>query len=102
MGSTISVSVVSLEVLQVYDALVGYASGDSGVVDVELLGQAGSQIVGVHYGHLGSLAQSVRTEQLDVGVGDGGEQGAAVRSRCHCCHTVTAALGHYGMSGHIW
>ena len=62
-------SVVSLEVLQVYDALVGYASGDSGVVDVELLGQAGSQIVGVHYGHLGSLAQSVRTEQLDVGVG---------------------------------
>ena len=66
-------SVVSLEVLQVHDALVGHTSGDSGVVDVELLGQAGCEIVGVHYGHLCSLAQSVGTEHLDVGVGDGGE-----------------------------
>ena len=32
-------SVVSLEVLQVHDALVCHAAGDSGVVDFELLGQ---------------------------------------------------------------
>lgn len=71
-------SVVRLEVLQIHDAFVGYTAGYTCVEDVEFFGKAGCKVVGIDNGHLGRLAESVRSEQLDVGVRDRCQQRASV------------------------
>ncbi|OAV74431.1 hypothetical protein Barb7_02075 [Bacteroidales bacterium Barb7] len=55
----------------------GAARIDDAVGGFEL----GGKVVGVQDGNLGGGSQSLRTQQADIGVGDGKDAGTAVGSR---------------------
>ncbi len=102
LGHVSGIDAVSgFEIAQVEDALVGDAPCGARIEGLEFRQELGRHVVGVEDGDLGDFAEAFCAEHLDVGVGDGQEQRASIRSRTHGVHTVAAAFADHRVAGQV-
>ena len=94
-------AVEGFEFPQVDDALMGDATRGTGVEGFHLRQETGRHVVGVEDGNLRDFAEAFGAEQLDVGVGDGQEQRASVRSGTHGVHAGAAACADDRMTRQV-